>query len=84
MAGNYGVNGFFLLLDATDAAGDNGLGFDGEDGVGIEVVEAEAEYSEVGGELGVGAVEKNVFLEMGLAVVAGEDGGEALVGSGIL
>ncbi|CAI9786383.1 unnamed protein product [Fraxinus pennsylvanica] len=42
---------------------ENGLGFDGEDGVGIEVVEAEAKYSEVGGELGFGAVRKHVFLK---------------------
>ncbi|CAI9753119.1 unnamed protein product [Fraxinus pennsylvanica] len=42
---------------------ENGLDFDEEDGVGIEVVEAEAKYSEVGGELGVGAVGKHVFLK---------------------
>lgn len=37
--------------------------------MGVEVVEAEAESGEVGGELGIDAVEEYVLLEQGLHVV---------------
>lgn len=42
--------------------------------------EAEAEDGEVGGELGVGAIEEHVFLEQGFGVEWGEECREFLVG----
>ena len=42
--------------------------------------EAEAEDNEVGGELGVGAIEEDFFLEKGFAVEWGEECREFLVG----
>lgn len=47
--------------------------------MGIEVVEAEAEDGQVGGEFGIGAVEENVFLEVGFGVERREKAGELLV-----
>lgn len=82
MAAEGGVEGLLLLLDAADAAGDLGLRFEREDAAGVEVVEADAEGGQVGGELGVGAVEEEVLLEVGAAVVGRKDGGEARVGGG--
>ena len=46
-----------------------GLGFDRNDAAGVEVVEAEAEGCEIGGEVGVEGVEEDVFLKMGFEVV---------------
>ena len=42
--------------------------------------EAEAEDNEVGGELGVGAIEEDFFLEKGFAVEWGEGCRDFLVG----
>lgn len=42
--------------------------------------EAEAEDGEVGGELGFGAIEEDVFLEKGFGVEWGEECREFLVG----
>ena len=42
--------------------------------------EVEAEDDEVGGELGVGAIEEDFFLEKGFAVEWGEECREFLVG----
>ena len=42
--------------------------------------EAEAEDGEVGGELGVGAIKEDVFLEKGFGVEWGEECREFLVG----
>ena len=50
----------------------------GSDGSGGD--EAEAENDEVGGELGVGAIEEDVFLEKGFGVEWGEECSEFLVG----
>lgn len=50
--------------------------------MGVEVVEAKAENGEVGGELGVGTIEEEVLLEVGAAVVRGQDAAEPLMGGG--
>ena len=50
----------------------------GSDGSGGD--EAEEENDEVGGELGVGAIEEDVFLEKGFGVEWGEECREFLVG----
>lgn len=82
MAADGGVEGLLLLLDAADSAGDVRLRLERENAAGVEVVEADAEGGEVGRELGVVAIEEEVLLEVGAAVVGGEDGGEPLVGGG--
>lgn len=73
------------FLDAADARGDGWLGFEGEDasGRGSAAVETEAEDGVVGGELGGGAVEEDVFLDVGLGVEGGEETEEGLVGGGV-
>lgn len=82
MAADGGVQGLLLLLDSADSTGYLGFRFEREDAEGIEVVEADTEGGEVGGELGVGPVEEEILLEVGAAVVGGEEGGEAVVGGG--
>lgn len=48
--------------------------------MGGGVVEAEAEGGLVGGEVGGGGVEEDVFLEEGFGAEGGEEAGEFLVG----
>lgn len=51
--------------------------------MGGGVVEAEAEGGLVGGELGGGAVEEDVFWEEGFGAEGGEEADEFLVGGGV-
>nr|GMD92636.1 hypothetical protein Iba_scaffold405973CG0010 [Ipomoea batatas] len=76
-----GVELLFVLLYAANSVGDEGFCLEGDDASGIEVVEAEPKHGEIGGELGAGSVEEDVFLSMGFEMVGREKGGEALVRS---
>ena len=79
-----GVHGFFQLLDMTYSLWNYGFSFEGEDTVvgsgGGGGDETEAENDEVGGELGVRAIEEDVLLEKGFGVEWGEECSEFLVG----
>lgn len=68
-----------MLLDAADSAGDFRFRFEREDAVAVVVVESDPEDGEVGGELGVGAVEEEVLLIVRFDVVRGEEIGEFAV-----
>ena len=78
------VHGFFQLLGMTYSLWNYRFSFEGEDTVvgsgGGGGDEAEAENDEVGGELGVGAIEEDVLLEKGFGVEWGEECKEFLVG----
>ncbi|KAK3020497.1 hypothetical protein RJ639_045747 [Escallonia herrerae] len=82
-AGHGRLDGLLVLLDAAHAVANDGLGLEGEDGVGVEVVEAEAEGGAAGGELGGGAVEEHVLLDVGFDVVGEEQVGDFPVGGGV-
>ncbi|KAK3011473.1 hypothetical protein RJ639_012771 [Escallonia herrerae] len=81
--GHRRLDGLLVLLDAAHAVSNDGLGLEGEDGAGVEVVEAKAEGGAAGGELGGGAVEEDVLLDVGSDVVGGEQVGDFLVGGGV-
>lgn len=68
-----------MFFDAADSAGDYRFRFEREDAVAVIIVESDAENGEVGGELGVGAVEEDVLLIVRLDVVRREKIGEFLL-----
>lgn len=58
-----------MLLDAADSAGDYRFRFEREYAVAVVVVESDPEDGEVGGELGVRAVEEDVLLNVRFEVI---------------
>ena len=72
-----------MFFDLANALGKFGLGFEGEDGVRVEVVEAEAEGGVVGSESGVWGVVEDVFLDESFGVEWREEIREFLVRVGV-
>lgn len=72
-----------MFLDLANALGEFGLGFEGEDGVRVEVVEAKTEGGVVGSESAFWGVEEDVFLDESFGVETGDEIRQFLVRDGV-
>ncbi|MCD7449983.1 DEAD (Asp-Glu-Ala-Asp) box polypeptide 41 [Datura stramonium] len=61
------------LFNTTDTVRNDGFSLEGDNALGVEIVESEAENGEFGGELGVGSVEEDVLLGVGFQEIEEDD-----------